>query len=354
MATSRPELTGKQQRRLAEFIAPFRVKPGSRVNLGKDFDPSFKGGVKKKKQGVALLEEGVRLLCEYQARLAAQDTWGVLVVLQALDAAGKDGTIRHVMSGVNPQGVAVHSFKVPSAEELDHDFLWRYAQRLPARGQIGIFNRSHYEEVLVVRVHPENLDRQKLPKAAKKGDVWQRRYREINDWERYLTDNGFRIVKLFLNLSREEQRIRFLRRLDLPDHNWKFSPADVRERERWDDYQTAFSQMLSHTSTEWAPWYVIPADRKWFGRIGAGAVLVHTLMQIDPRFPTVTEQQRQALMEVKKALEAQAPKGAAPDPFERAQRDGKAGNAARRDGQPDPPVAAVTDAADEATAKRSR
>ena len=159
------------------------------------------------------------------------------MVLQALDAAGKDGTIRHVMSGVNPQGVAVHSFKVPSAEELDHDFLWRYAQRLPGRGQIGIFNRSHYEEVLVVRVHPEILDRQKLPKAAKKGDVWKRRYREINDWERYLTDNGFRIVKLFLNLSHEEQRIRFLRRLDLPDHNWKFSDADVRERERWDDYQ---------------------------------------------------------------------------------------------------------------------
>lgn len=286
------------------------------MNLGKDFDPRFKAGVKKKKEGVALLNEGVSLLSEYQARLAAQETWGVLVVLQALDAAGKDGTIRHVMSGVNPQGVRVHSFKVPSAEELDHDYLWRYSRCLPNRGEIGIFNRSHYEEVLVVRVHPENLERQKLPAAARKGDVWERRYREINDWERYLTDNGFRIVKLFLNLSREEQRTRFLRRIDLPDHNWKFSQPDVHERTRWDDYQKAFSEMLSHTSTEWAPWYVIPADRKWFGRIGAGTVLVHALMDIDPRFPTVTKRQREALLEVRRELEAQAPKGAAPDPFE--------------------------------------
>lgn len=311
-----------RRRRLEEFITPFRVKPGSSVTLSEDFDPAFKAGVKKKKEGVAMLKEGVRLLTEYQARLAAQDTWGVLVVLQALDAAGKDGTIRHMMSGVNPQGVTVNSFKVPSAEELDHDFLWRYAQRLPSRGDIGIFNRSHYEEVLVVRVHPENLDREKLPKAAKKGDVWQRRYREINDWERYLTDNGFRIVKLFLNLSREEQRVRLLRRLDLPDHNWKFSAADLKERERWDDYQAAFSDMLSHTSTEWAPWHVIPADRKWFGRIGAAAVLVHTLMEIDPQFPTVAKGQRAALLEVKASLEAQAPKGAAPDPFEQQHAEG--------------------------------
>jgi PPK2 family polyphosphate:nucleotide phosphotransferase len=313
-------LADKRQKRTAEFIEPFRVEPGMNVKLGKDFDPSFKAGVNKKKDGVALLAEGVRLLCDYQARLAAQDSWGVLVVLQALDAAGKDGTIRHVMSGVNPQGVAVHSFKVPSAEELDHDFLWRYAKRLPARGEIGIFNRSYYEEVLVVRVHPELLERQKLPTAAKRGDVWKRRYREINDWERYLTDNGFKIVKLFLNLSKEEQRRRFLRRIDLPDHNWKFSSADVAERKRWDEYQKAFSEMLSHTSTEWAPWYVIPADRKWFGRIGAGAVLVHTLMQIDPKFPPVGKKQRDALLEVKASLEGEAPKGAARDPFEQEQR----------------------------------
>jgi PPK2 family polyphosphate:nucleotide phosphotransferase len=309
----------RRRKRLEDFIGPFRVRPGAHVSLAKDFDPAFKAGVNKKKEGVALLEEGVRLLTEYQARLAAQDAWGVLVVLQALDAAGKDGTIRHMMSGVNPQGVTVHSFKVPSAEELDHDYLWRYARRLPARGEIGIFNRSHYEEVLVVRVHPENLDRQKLPKACKKAGVWERRYREINDWERYLTDNGFRVVKLFLNLSREEQRVRFLRRIDLPDHNWKFSAADVRERERWDDYQKAFSEMLSHTSTEWAPWYVIPADRKWFARIGAAAVLVHALMEIDPRFPPVGRAQKDRLLEIKATLEAQAPKGAAPDPFEEQQ-----------------------------------
>lgn len=238
-------------------------------------------------------------------------------MLQALDAGGKDGTIRHVMSGVNPQGVEVHSFKVPSAEELSHDYLWRYATHLPARGMIGVFNRSHYEEVLVVRVHPENLDRQKLPKTARRGDIWKRRYREINDWERYLTDNGFRIVKLFLNLSKEEQRTRFLKRLDLPDHNWKFSEADVREREHWDDYQTAFSEMLSHTSTKWAPWYVIPADRKWFARLGAGAVIAHALMEIDPHFPTVTDERREELLRIRQMLTEQAPKGAPPDPFEK-------------------------------------
>jgi PPK2 family polyphosphate:nucleotide phosphotransferase len=296
-----------QKKRLAEFIAPFRVAPGKRVRLAKDFDPGFKAGISKKKDGVGLLEEGKGLLAEYQARLAAQDTWGVLVVLQALDAAGKDGTIRHVMSGVNPQGVAVHSFKVPSSEELDHDFLWRYARHLPARGEIGIFNRSHYEEVLVVRVHPENLERQKLPRAARGRDVWKRRYREINDWERHLSDNGFRIVKLFLNLSWEEQRQRLLRRIDLPDHNWKFSEADLRERALWDDYQQAFSEALSHTSTEWAPWHVIPADRKWFARLGAAAVLVHALMDIDPQFPKVDDATRAELLEIRAQLEAEAP-----------------------------------------------
>jgi PPK2 family polyphosphate:nucleotide phosphotransferase len=326
-------MADERRKRLTEFIEPFRVEPGSKVKLAKDFDPSFKAGVKNKKEGVALLHEGVRLLAEYQGRLAAQDTWGVLVVLQAMDTAGKDGTIRHVMSGVNPQGVAVHSFKVPSAEELDHDYLWRYAKGLPPRGDIGIFNRSHYEEVLVVRVHRENLDRERLPKAAKKGDVWQRRYREINDWERYLTENGFRIVKLFLNISKEEQRRRLLRRIDLPDHNWKFSAADVAERERWDDYQKAYSDMLSHTSTEWAPWYVIPADRKWFARLGAGAVLARALMDLDPRYPAVDKRQREVLLGVKKALEAQAPEGVAPDPFERQRREAKAPKEARPDGK---------------------
>jgi PPK2 family polyphosphate:nucleotide phosphotransferase len=302
-----------QRKRVANFISPFRVKPGSKVRLEKDFDPAFKAGVKKKQQGAKLLQQNVAQLAEYQMRLAAQDTHGVLVVLQALDAAGKDGTIRHVMSGVNPQGVSVHSFKVPSSEEVSHDFLWRYQRRLPQRGEIGVFNRSHYEEVLVVRVHPENLDRQRMPREAKGTNVWRRRYREINDWERYLADNGFRIVKLFLNLSKEEQRIRFLRRLDLPDHNWKFSAADVRERTHWDEYQKAFSDMLSHTSTPWAPWHVIPADRKWFARIAAGAVILDALMEIDPRFPTVSADAREQLGDAKAELEAQAPRGTARD-----------------------------------------
>jgi PPK2 family polyphosphate:nucleotide phosphotransferase len=309
-------MSTKQEKRIAEYAAMFRVKPGSKVKLGRDFDPAFKADLVRKKEGAELLRRGIALLADYQARLAAQDTYGVLVCLQALDAGGKDGTIRHVMSGVNPQGVAVHGFKVPSAEELDHDFLWRYARRLPERGQITIFNRSHYEEVVVVRVHPENLDRQKLPRESKGPGIWARRYREINDWERYLTDNGFRIVKLFLNLSKEEQRTRFLKRLDLPDKNWKFSSHDLAERERWDDYQKAFSEMLTHTSTEWAPWYVIPADRKWFARIASAVVLANALIEIDPQYPKVSPAARKDLAKVREVLVAQAPKGAAADPFE--------------------------------------
>src|SRR4249919_2359000 len=281
-------MADKRAKRIAELIKPLRVKPGSKVNLAKDFDPGYEADFLKKKDGAELLETGIAMLADYQARLAAQNTYGVLVCLQALDAGGKDGTIRHVMSGVNPQGVHVSGFKVPSAEELDHDFLWRYARRLPARGDIGIFNRSHYEEVLVVRVHPEVLARQQLPRSPKR-DLWKRRYREINDWERYLTENGIRVVKLFLNLSKEEQRTRFLRRIDLPDHNWKFSAADVRERQHWDAYQTAFSEMLSHTSTEWAPWHVIPADHKWFARIAVSSILADALIDIDPQFPTVDD-----------------------------------------------------------------
>ena len=301
-------------KRIAEAIKPLRVKPGSTVNLGRDFDPRYRAEFVHKKQGRELLQTGVGLLAEYQARLAAQDTYGVLVCLQSLDAGGKDGTIRHVMSGVNPQGVHVSGFKVPSAEELDHDYLWRYAQRLPARGEIGIFNRSHYEEVLVVRVHPELLERQKLPPDAKRDGIWKRRYREINDWEKYLTDNGFVVVKLFLNLSKEEQRRRFLARIDLPEKNWKFSANDAKERQRWDDYQSAFSHMLSATSTAWAPWYVIPADRKWFARICVSAVLAHTLSRIDPQFPVLDAEDRSQLQAAKSALEAEAPKGAEPDP----------------------------------------
>ena len=307
-------------KRIHQFIEPFRVEPGRRVRLPRDFDPAKVTAEASKKEKKEVLASGVELLAEYQARLAAQDTYGVVVVLQAMDAAGKDGTIRHVMSGVNPQGVEVHGFMVPSAEELDHDYLWRYQLKLPARGNIGIFNRSHYEEVLVVRTHPEILDRQKLPKSSRKGDIWKRRYREINDWERYLTDQGFQIIKIFLNLSKEEQRRRFLRRLDLPEKNWKFSAADARERRFWDLYQKAFSEMLSNTSTEWAPWYVIPADRKWFARIATSAVIIDTLMRIDPHYPTVSAKKQRALEATRLELEAEAPAGAAQDPFEAEQR----------------------------------
>jgi PPK2 family polyphosphate:nucleotide phosphotransferase len=301
--------------RIREFIDPFRVAPGTNVVLERDFDPAYTGEFFTEEDSKDLLREGVKLLAEYQKRLAAQDTYGVLMVLQALDAGGKDSTIRHVMSGVNPQGVVVHGFRKPSEEELDHDYLWRYAQKLPARGQIAIFNRSHYEEVLVVRVHPEILEAQKLPPGARDVNVWERRYRQINDWERFVVENGFPIVKCFLNLSREEQRCRFLRRIDYPDNNWKFNANDVKERAHWDEYQAAFSEMLSATSTEHAPWYVIPADHKWVMRVAVGAVLVNTLYEIDPQFPTVSEEARDALLVSKTELEAQAPAGAAADPI---------------------------------------
>jgi PPK2 family polyphosphate:nucleotide phosphotransferase len=306
--------------RMERLIEPLRVKPGSKVTLRKDFDPRYKGDLVRKKDAQDFLRTGVRLLAEYQARLTAEATRGVLVIVQGIDAGGKDGTIRHVMSGVNPQGVHVSSFKVPSIEELQHDYMWRYAQRLPRRGDIAIFNRSHYEEVLVVRVHPENLDRQKLPAVDRGRKLWQRRYEQINDWEHYLSDNGFSIVKLLLNLSKEEQRGRFLKRIDDPDRNWKFSAADVRERQRWDDYQLAFSEMLSATSTDWAPWYVIPADRKWFARICASAAIVHALATLDPQYPEVSSDTHRELQAVRRELEAEAPPGEPADPYEAAQR----------------------------------
>ena len=300
-------MVGKRDEGLASFIEPLRVQPGSKVVLAKDFDPSYKADFIKKEDGVELLQRGVELMAEYQERLAAQDTYGVLLCLQALDAAGKDGTIRHVMSGVNPQGVTVHSFKAPSGEELDHDYLWRASRALPRRGDIAIFNRSHYEEVLVVRVHPAILEHQQLPKGARGRDVWKRRYREINDWERYLVDNGFVVVKILLNLSKDEQRRRFLARLDVPDKNWKFSAADARERTYWDDYQKAYSEMLSNTSTEWAPWYVVPADRKWFARICVSAIMAHTLISLDPKYPVIGDEQRKELEAARQELEAEAP-----------------------------------------------
>ena len=304
-----PAITHK---RISTFIEPFRVEPGRKVRLPRDFSTTPTQSATRR-QAKDLLAQGVELLAEYQSRLAAQDTYGVVVVLQAMDAAGKDGTIRHVMSGVNPQGVEVHGFKAPSSTELDHDYLWRYARKLPERGHIGIFNRSHYEEVLVVRVHPAILKGQKLPPAARRGDIWGRRFREINDWERYLTDQGFRFVKLFLNLSNEAQRTRFLSRIDEPEKNWKFSASDARERAYWNDYQKAFSEVLSHTSTPWAPWYVIPADDKPFARVAAAAILANALMEIDPRYPTVSTEAKASLQVAKAQLEAEAPRGATGD-----------------------------------------
>ncbi|HEY2129062.1 MAG TPA: polyphosphate kinase 2 family protein [Streptosporangiaceae bacterium] len=291
---------------IPSLIRPLRVPPGTAVNLAKDYDPGARFGVRKKHDGLVMLSRGVELLAEYQDRLAAQDVYGVLVVLQALDAGGKDGTIKHVMSGVNPQGVTVSSFKAPTAEELHHDYLWRHARKLPARGQLGIFNRSHYEEVLVVRVHPELAEAERVPKDGRDWALWSRRYREINEWERYLVDNGIQVVKLFLNLSKEEQRARFLKRIDRPEKNWKFSASDARERQYWDDYQRAYSDMLSHTSTEWAPWYVLPADHKWFTRVCAAAVIADTLIRIDPRYPVPSAEARRELLKVRAELEAEA------------------------------------------------
>ncbi len=296
-----PDLRPK---RIAEFIEPFRVEPGRRVRLPRDFDTA---GTRKQSnhEAKAILAEATELLAEYQMRLAAQDTYGVVMVLQAMDAAGKDGTIRHVMSGVNPQGVQVSSFKIPSSEDLDHDYLWRYAKKLPERGNIGIFNRSYYEEVLVVRVHPPILAGEKMPPEAKGKDVWERRFREINDWERYLTDNGFRIVKLFLNVSKEEQKRRFLDRIEEPNSNWKFSAGDVAERKSWDAYQDAYADLLSNTSTDRAPWHVIPADRKWFMRVAAAAVIVDALADVDPQYPVPTDEAKAAMAQAKAELLAE-------------------------------------------------
>jgi PPK2 family polyphosphate:nucleotide phosphotransferase len=268
-----------------QLVEPFRVTPGRSIELHREFDSGYTGGLLSKKEAADHLQAGLALLVDYQDRLSAQATSGVLLVLQGIDAAGKDGTIKHVMSGVNPQGVEINNFKEPSAEELRHDFLWRHQRSLPGRGTIGIFNRSHYEEVLVVRVHADLLVAERLPEATQMGDIWMRRYREINDWERHVAENGIRVVKVFLNLSKREQAKRFLKRIDHPTKNWKFSAGDIRERQHWDEYQRAFDQMLSHTSTEWAPWYVIPADHKWFGRLAAAAVLIRALSEIDPQYP---------------------------------------------------------------------
>ncbi len=283
-----------------KLVEPCLVRPGSRVRLDHDFDPGHTAHYLKKAHATADLREGIGVLSHYQDAFYAESSQALLVVLQASDAAGKDGTIKHVMSGLNPQGVEVRSFKAPSSKELSHDYLWRHNRDLPEKGRIGIFNRSHYENVLVVRVHPEYLSPPVLTKHLDK--LWDRRFGEINDWERYLTDNGITIVKIFLNLSKDEQRKRFLARIDDPDKNWKFSAADLDERARWDDYRHAFEEVVNHTSTTWAPWCVVPADHKWFSRVTVGAILIDTMARLDPKYPTVDDKARAALADAREQL----------------------------------------------------
>jgi PPK2 family polyphosphate:nucleotide phosphotransferase len=307
-------MSDTRQQQIIGVGESLQVTPGATVSVREDFDPADTAGIAGKKQGKKLLKTAVKAISDYQQRLAAEERDCVLVVIQALDAGGKDGTIRHMLSGVNPAGVTVHSFKQPTDEELAHDYLWRYAKRLPARGEIAVFNRSHYEEVLVVRVHPGLLEAEGDPARSDGDSVWQQRFREINEWERELVDDGVRLVKLFLNISNEEQRVRFLRRCDLPEKHWKFSASDIQEREHWDDYQRAVSEMLSQTSTEWAPWHVIPADHKWFARLAAASVLMNTLERIDPQIPKVDAEAREALAAARAELEAQAPADEPADP----------------------------------------
>ena len=288
-----------------EFVKPFVVPHTGKINLKHDYDPGYADDSIKKKDADDLLAEGVEKLAAYQDKLYAQSTHALLLIIQAMDAAGKDSVIKHVMSGLNPQGTQVYSFKAPSPEELDHDYLWRNFKALPERGRIGIFNRSYYEEVLVVRVHPQILAGQPLPPELKDGDIWARRYDEINHFEEYLTNNGITVVKFFLNVSKQEQKARFLDRIDQPEKNWKFSTQDVKERGFWADYQAAYEDMLNHTSTKWAPWHVIPADRKWFTRLAVAATIIAKFEEIDPQYPEVTDAHRQELLQARSMLEAE-------------------------------------------------
>jgi PPK2 family polyphosphate:nucleotide phosphotransferase len=285
----------------------FRVEPGARFRL-KDRDPADTAGFESRKDANQRLTQGIERLRGLQEKLYAYDRWALLLIFQAMDAAGKDSTIEHVMSGVNPQGCQVYSFKQPSAEELDHDYLWRTNKCLPERGRIGVFNRSYYEEVLVVRVHQGILAAEKLPSALVDEDIWKQRFRDINAFERYLARNGTAIVKFYLHVSKEEQRRRFLARLDEPEKNWKFSLSDVKEREHWDDYMEAYEDMLEQTSTEHAPWYVIPADHKWFMRMAVADIVVSALEKLKPDFPTITEEKRRELEAARKVLEQEEAK----------------------------------------------
>ncbi len=283
-------------RELSRFLDPYRVTNGKKFRL-KDHDPGDTGGLgsEDKPEARRMLATGIERMTELQERLYASDQWGMLLVFQAMDAAGKDGTIKHVLSGVNPQGCQVHAFKQPSTEEIDHDFLWRNQRAAPERGRIGIFNRSYYEEVLVVRVHPQILARQRIPARLVGKRIWEERLEDIAAYERYLARNGFAILKFFLNVSRKEQKRRFLERLDEPDKHWKFSAADVRERAHWKSYMTAYEEAIQATATRHAPWYVVPADEKWFTRLVVAAAIVEAMEGLDLEFPKVAEATREEL-----------------------------------------------------------
>jgi len=285
------------------FAKPFKVTDGDGFRL-KDFDPAdtLDFGSEDKPRSKELLALGVEALADLQDRLYAQDRWAVLLVFQAMDAAGKDGTIKHVMSGINPQGCSVVSFKSPSAEDLDHDYLWRCMKNLPERGRIGIFNRSYYEETLAVRVHPEFLASQKLPSEVVTKHIWKERFQDIRSFERYLTRNGVVIRKFFLNVSKKEQRRRFLERVDEPKKNWKFSANDAKERAFWDDYMAAYEDTIRHTASKEAPWYVVPADNKWFTRVVVAAAVIDTLASLGLRYPKVTKAKLRELAAAKRGL----------------------------------------------------
>jgi len=289
---------------LHKFIKPYLVVSGKDFRL-RDHDPGDTHHLhsEDKPEAKKLVAEGVKMLAELQDVLFAQSNWGLLLIFQAMDAAGKDSTIKHVMSGVNPQGVHVYSFKAPSSEELSHDFLWRTNRCLPPRGKIGIFNRSYYEEVLVVRVHPELLEKERIPKELRGKHFWRHRYEDIDAFERYLTRNGIAILKFFLNVSQKEQKRRFLERLEDPTKNWKFSIADTREREYWDDYQRAYEKMIRNTATEQAPWVVAPADNKWFTRLVVVATIVDALANLNLHYPQLNAGQLKGLEAARKQLE---------------------------------------------------
>ena len=288
------------------------VPPGQAVNLARDFDTDYTGSFKEKKEAETETAANVQRLAEQQDLLYASDTYSLLIVFQAMDAAGKDSTIKHVMSGVNPQGCQVHNFKAPSAQELDHDYLWRTNRCLPSRGQIGIFNRSYYEEVLVTRVHPELLQRQHLPPKVDKKNIWKQRFDDINNFERYLTNKGVVLLKFFLNVSKAEQKKRFLKRIEEKEKNWKFSASDIRERQHWDKYMHAYEEALTHTSMPWAPWFVIPADHKWFTRLCVSQVVVAALKSLDLKYPKVPPSKAEELQKAKQELLNEGAKVVAP------------------------------------------